>query len=323
MQRILKYHLLLDNLVKETSHTHEDKRGLERAKEAMVDVAFYINEVKRDCEQLSVIHKVHDSIVDLNLSSGSDLSQYGRLLLDGDLYLKSHEDQKHKHRYAFVFEKIMIIVKNSNSRIGDGQYTFRSSINLAEYSVQIGHSRKTLGRDTRFKYQLLLARRSKEAAFTLYLKTEQDRDKWIKAFKEAMEVLEPEACKTTDHKFVIATFDKPTTCRHCSKFLKGLIHQGYRCRACEISVHKGCISSSGRCRTSQPPPICDRFLSEFNWFVGTMDRELATQKLENRRTGTYLLRCRPQVSSDSKETFYALSLKWVVDEFDLLASIGT
>jgi guanine nucleotide exchange factor VAV len=309
MQRILKYHLLLENLVKETSHTHEDKRGLERAKEAMVDVAFYINEVKRDCEQLSVIHKVHESIVDLNLPNGNDLTQYGRLLLDGDLYIKSHDDQKHKHRYAFIFEKIMIIVKNSSTRIGDGQYSFRSAENLVEYTVQNGHSRKTLGRDTRFKFQLLLVRKTKEAAFTLYMKTELDREKWKKAFQDAMEVLEPEACKSTDHKFVISTFDKPTTCRHCSKFLKGLIHQGYRCRTCDISVHKSCISSSGRCRTSQPPPICDRFLAEFNWFVGTMDREVATQKLENRRTGTYLLRCRPQVTSDSKETFYALSLK--------------
>lgn len=309
MQRILKYHLLLENLVKETSHTHEDKRGLERAKEAMVDVAYYINEVKRDCEQLSVIHKVHESIVDLNLPNGNDLTQYGRLLLDGDLYIMSHEDQKQKHRYAFIFEKLLIIVKNSSTRIGDGQYSFRAAVNLVEYTVQNGPPRKTLGRDTRFKFQLLLVLKSKDAAFTLYMKTEIEREKWRKAFQEAMEVLEPEALKSTDHKFMITTFDRPTTCRHCSKFLKGLIHQGYRCRTCDISVHKGCISSSGRCRTSQPPPICDRYLSEFNWFVGTMDREVATQKLENRRTGTYLLRCRPQVTSDSKETFYALSLK--------------
>lgn len=58
MQRILKYHLLLDKLVHETSPTHEDYRGLERAKEAMVDVAQYTNEVKRDSEHLVVIQKV-------------------------------------------------------------------------------------------------------------------------------------------------------------------------------------------------------------------------------------------------------------------------
>lgn len=50
-----------------------------------------------------------------------------------------------------------------------------------------------------------------------------------------------------------------------------------------FSVHKGCISSSGRCK--QPPLVCDRYLAEFNWFVGTMDRDNATSKLENRRVG--------------------------------------
>ena len=86
MQRILKYHLLLDKLVQETSpvsflfyfffnctllinlctsliiKTHEDYRGLERAKEAMVDVAQFTNEVKRDSEHLAVIQKVRVSM---------------------------------------------------------------------------------------------------------------------------------------------------------------------------------------------------------------------------------------------------------------------
>lgn len=84
----------------------------------MVDVAQYTNEVKRDSEHLVVIQKVKESIIDLNLPNGNDLQQYGHLLLDGDLNIKAHEDQKTKHRYAFIFEKLLILVKNSNSKIG-------------------------------------------------------------------------------------------------------------------------------------------------------------------------------------------------------------
>lgn len=152
----------------------------------MVDVAQFTNEVKRDCEHLIVIQKVRESIIDLNLPNGNDLQQYGRLLLDGDLNIKAHEDQKTKHRYAFIFEKLMILVKNTSTRIGDGQYSFRDAHNLAEYRIEMGHSRKTLGRDSRFKYQLLLARKSNSTAFTLYMKTEGERNKWIKALNEAM-----------------------------------------------------------------------------------------------------------------------------------------
>lgn len=104
--------------------SHEDYRGLERAKEAMVDVAQYTNEVKRDSEHLVVIQKVKESIIDLNLPNGNDLQQYGHLLLDGDLNIKAHEDQKTKHRYAFIFEKLLILVKNSNSKIGVSFFLF-------------------------------------------------------------------------------------------------------------------------------------------------------------------------------------------------------
>ncbi|XP_037938230.1 protein vav isoform X2 [Teleopsis dalmanni] len=313
MQRILKYHLLLDKLVKETSPMHEDYRSLERAKEAMIDVSQYINEVKRDSDHLVIIQKVKDSIIDLHLlQNGNNLLQYGRLLLDGELHIKAHEDQKTKLRYAFVFDKILILVKPLHTKTGDMQYTYRESHHLCDYRVEQSHSRRTLGRDTRFKCQLLLARKSGKTAFTLYLKSEPERDKWRKALTEAMENLDPPGCRNTDHKMEIWTFDMPTTCRHCSKFLKGRIHQGYRCKVCEIGVHKGCISSTGRCKQNSmliPPPVCDRILSEFNWFVGTMDRETAAARLENRRVGTYLLRVRPQGASNPHETMYALSLK--------------
>lgn len=121
----------------------------------------------------------------MNLPNGNDLTQYGRLLLDGDLNIKAHEDQKTKHRYAFIFEKIMILVKNT--KVGDnGQYSFREAHNLAEYRVEQCNSRRTLGRDARFKFQLLLARKTQATAFTLYMKTEAERNKWMKALQEAM-----------------------------------------------------------------------------------------------------------------------------------------
>ncbi|XP_061511523.1 protein vav isoform X6 [Anopheles gambiae] len=186
MQRILKYHLLLDKLVQETVPTHDDFRGLERAKEAMVDVAQYSNEVKRDSEHLIVIQKVKESISDLNLPNGNNLEQYGRLLLDGDLNIKAHEDQKMKHRYAFVFEKVMILVKNSNTKIGEAQYSFREAHNLLDYRIEILNSRRTLGRDGRLKYSLLLARKTQATAFTLYMKTEEEREKWKRAFETAI-----------------------------------------------------------------------------------------------------------------------------------------
>lgn len=79
----------------------------------------------------------------------------------------------------------MILVKIT--KLGDnGQYSFRESHNLADYRVEQCMSRRTLIRDSRFKFQLLLARKTQSTAFTLYMKTEAERNKWMKALQEAM-----------------------------------------------------------------------------------------------------------------------------------------
>lgn len=119
----------------------------------------------------------------MNLPNGNDLRQYGRFLLDGELSIKSHEDQKTKHRYAFIFEKIMILVKAS--KLGEnGLYSFLDAYNLSDYRVESSFGRRTLGRDARFT--LLLARKTQSTAFTLYMKTEAEREKWMNAFQNAM-----------------------------------------------------------------------------------------------------------------------------------------
>lgn len=86
MQRVLKYHLLLDKLVEETPREWtDDRRPLLQAREVMVDVAQYINEVKRDTDTLDIIKDIQRSIVDWGERTDIQLTECGRLLKDGDL----------------------------------------------------------------------------------------------------------------------------------------------------------------------------------------------------------------------------------------------
>lgn len=152
--------------------------------------------------------------------------------------------------------------------------------------------------------------------------------------------IRPSAFKRTTHCFELQTFQKPEQCNHCSKYLKGLIFQGYKCAICRIAVHKNCLSSAGenftwffcfcwwcmslgKCGGSSA--ICsisssssspqnsiindeDAYLRSKLWFVGEMDRETAQRVLERRENGTYLVRIRPKSAIADK---YALSLKYV------------
>lgn len=90
---------------------HEEYHDLKRAREAMLDVAGYINEAARDSEHIAVIKKVQDHIVEWQPPSEVDLMCYGRLIKDGDIRIKSHAEQKTKNRYVFIFDKAMLICK--------------------------------------------------------------------------------------------------------------------------------------------------------------------------------------------------------------------
>ncbi|XP_004928811.1 protein vav isoform X2 [Bombyx mandarina] len=322
MQRVLKYHLLLDKLVHETQPNHEEFRGLERAKEAMVDVAQYINEVKRDSEVLTLLANVQDSIINWEGAAlgagGAGLAAYGRLLLDGELKVKAHEDQKLRTRYVFVFDKLMLLCKP----VKENQYLYRVGVRLAEFRVEEGSSRRALRTDARWAAHFYLVRRTKDSTYTLYARTDDCKRKWVKAIKDAIDNLEPAGCRSTNHKFVLHTFEKAATCHHCSKFLKGRIFQGYLCSVCNACAHKECIALSGRCGggLAPAPPLPphhhqpDNALHYYMWYVGEMGRETATARLERRVDGTFLLRVRPHHAAHpalhpANDTHYALSLK--------------
>ncbi|KAG7197853.1 hypothetical protein KM043_001665 [Ampulex compressa] len=313
MQRILKYHLLLDKLVEETPRDwQEDRRQLIKAREVMVDVAQYINEVKRDSDTLNIIKDIQTSIIDWDIPENVQLKDFGRLLRDGELKVKAHGDQRTKARYAFVFEQVVLICKAGR---GD-QYCYRETLRLDAYRVEDHTKRGTLTRDTRWAYQWMLVHKQAYTAYTLYARTEEQKQMWIKALQDAIDNVNPAACRNTNHKFKLTTFDNPHTCQRCGKFLKGRIFQGYKCEVCRLAVHKQCIAYSGRCMPAPPPPPpppplpCERALSVKLWFAGEMGRDAASNKLELRENGTYMLRVRPAGQPRlMHETNYALSIK--------------
>ncbi|GIY52427.1 guanine nucleotide exchange factor VAV3 [Caerostris extrusa] len=249
MQRILKYHLLLKELIRNTPKTHEDYFGLQKALDTMLDLAQYINEVKRDNETLQIIRDIQASITDLRMPEDLELKDYERLLKDGELKIRSHDDNRLKNRYVFIFDKIM------DKLLGGEQYSFKEALILLDYKVEdvSTTTSKASSRD-KWSYYWILAHRQNKTALTMYAKTEEMKQKWIEAIDRALDNVCPAALRNTDHIFQMHTFEKPATCAECDKLLRGIFYQGYLCSVCGVAVHKDCIEDVRSCGAPRLPP---------------------------------------------------------------------
>lgn len=104
VQRILKYHLLLQEIVK---HFDVDKEGyevVEEAIETMTGVAWYINDMKRKHEHAVRQQEIQSLLLNWK---GMDLTTYGELVLEGTFRVQRARSE----RAFFLFDKVLLITK--------------------------------------------------------------------------------------------------------------------------------------------------------------------------------------------------------------------
>ncbi|XP_067108736.1 guanine nucleotide exchange factor VAV3b isoform X1 [Osmerus mordax] len=238
MQRVLKYHLLLQELVK---HTHDtaDKNNLKVALDAMKDLAQYVNEVKRDNETLREIDQYQKSIENLN----QPLVSFGRPKGDGEVRLVPHFDKRKQDRHIFLFDVAVIVCK----RRGD-IYEMKDVIDLNYFKIT---NNPTTDRDSKkWCYGFYLTHQQGQSGFELFFKTKDLKKKWLDQFEMAMSNIRPEDANNNSHQFRMHTFEKITSCSSCHLLLRGIFNQGYLCPKCGLGAHKECLGRLGVCGRS-------------------------------------------------------------------------
>ncbi|XP_057715875.1 pleckstrin homology domain-containing family G member 3 isoform X1 [Corythoichthys intestinalis] len=104
VQRILKYHLLLQEIAK---HFGPDEDGYEVVQEAidtMTGVAWYINDMKRKHEHAVRVQEIQSLLINWK---GPDLTTYGELVLEGTFHVLRAKNS----RTLFLFDKMLLITK--------------------------------------------------------------------------------------------------------------------------------------------------------------------------------------------------------------------
>uniref|UniRef100_UPI00398E8B17 proto-oncogene vav-like n=1 Tax=Pristiophorus japonicus TaxID=55135 RepID=UPI00398E8B17 len=235
MQRVLKYHLLLQELVKHTSDPR-DKDNLRMALDSMRDLAQCVNEVKRDSETLKQITSFQLSIENLNQS----LASYGRPKIDGELRLMTVDKRSKQDRYVFLFDKAVVICKRKGEN-----YEMKEIIDLPYYQIKedpIG-SKET----KKWSHMFLLIEGHGQHGYELFFKTRELKKKWQEQFEMALSNIFPENGCANSHDFQMHSFDESATCKACQMLLRGTFFQGYRCNRCRSAAHKECLGRVPPC----------------------------------------------------------------------------
>nr|XP_040054213.1 guanine nucleotide exchange factor VAV2 isoform X12 [Gasterosteus aculeatus aculeatus] len=236
MQRVLKYHLLLKELL---SHSVDrpERQQLKEALEAMQDLAMYINEVKRDNETLKKISEFQSSIENLQVK----LEEYGRPKIDGELKVSSIVNRTKQDRYIFLFDKVVIVCKRKGYC-----YELKEIIELQSYKMSDDPMNN---RDVKkWSYGFYLIHLQGKQGFQFFCKTEETKRKWMEQFEMAMSNIKPERATANQHNFQMHTFDKNTNCRACKMLLRGIFYQGYYCSRCGTGAHKECLEVITICK---------------------------------------------------------------------------
>uniref|UniRef100_A0A672FUU3 Vav guanine nucleotide exchange factor 3 n=1 Tax=Salarias fasciatus TaxID=181472 RepID=A0A672FUU3_SALFA len=239
MQRVLKYHLLLQELVK---HTHDatDKANLRTALDAMKDLAQYVNEVKRDNETLREIDQYQKSIENLN----QPLSNYGRPKGDGEVRVASVDKRAKQDRHIFLFDAAVIVCK----RRGDN-YEMKEVIDLHLFKITNNPTSDKENRKVGSDPGRALTRRSRGSDPGSRLLSGRLLSRVVlrrfESLRSAQSNIRPENAANNFHEFHMHTFERITSCNSCHMLLRGVFNQGYLCSKCGLGAHKECLGRFG------------------------------------------------------------------------------
>ncbi|XP_077522601.1 uncharacterized protein LOC144133393 [Amblyomma americanum] len=110
VQRILKYHLLLQNIVK---HVDKDSPGYPDVKNAlsvMTGIAYHINDMKRRHEHAVRVQEIQSLLYGWQ---GEDLTTFGELVAEGCFRMLGAKALRH----LFLFDKMLLVAKKREQGI--------------------------------------------------------------------------------------------------------------------------------------------------------------------------------------------------------------
>ena len=250
MQRILRYPLIVERLMKVSKKEHPDYIDLQKVKEDLDDLSQYINQTKADMDQtvkpVKDLTKIVSLSSDIRVKSLPDLNTLGRLLLDICItkWVEGNNSYKHSEQRdirVLVFNMHVIVLqlnrnivthtKNIEKLIWESKI---EKINWVSPTIEIkprtGMARFALNHRDSHSISL----RTLNQGMKIESKNENDLKEFMRAIIEAKKLLDAGIDKNKKLQFQLTDIPKPPgvlpQCSRikCRKLLQGLKMQGYQ-----------------------------------------------------------------------------------------------
>ncbi|CAH1262928.1 PLEKHG1 [Branchiostoma lanceolatum] len=125
VQRVLKYHLLLQDIANNYEGEDEGHSTIKEALDTMTQVAHHINEMKKKHEDMLYVQEIQSQ---LSGWDGHDLTTYGELLLEGSFRMSRARNDRH----LYLFEKMLLVTKKLPSGLQCKTHILCSNLMIVE-----------------------------------------------------------------------------------------------------------------------------------------------------------------------------------------------
>ncbi|CAG8567217.1 544_t:CDS:10 [Cetraspora pellucida] len=244
VQRIPKYKLLLEGLLKKTTESHPDYLNLKKALQTIEHVATFVNETIRQHEMIISMLEIQKSLIGFD----ETLLIPGRTLIKRGTLMKICR-KNHQHREFFLFSDILIYA--SPPSLMDNMYTFHRKFYLEDVTVLAVEDCSAV----KNAFQVL----SPQKSFIIYTDNQSEKESWINTIRNTQEkflsakrTLNVDRPILTERKYsynkcVVDNYHAPIwvpdaeadRCMNCSEVFT-LFLRKHHCRACGKVVCHTC-----------------------------------------------------------------------------------
>ncbi|RIB16736.1 Dbl homology domain-containing protein [Gigaspora rosea] len=173
VQRIPKYKLLLEGLLKKTTEIHPDYLNLKKAYQIIEHVATFVNETIRHHEMIISMLEIQKSLIGFD----ETLLIPGRTLIKRGT-LKKVCRRNHQPREFFLFSDILIYA--SPPSLMDNMYIFHRKLDLEDVTVLAVEDSSSM----KNAFQIL----SPQKSFILYADNKNEKESWINFIRNTKDI---------------------------------------------------------------------------------------------------------------------------------------